>query len=120
MSKFIVEFYETESGEQPARDFLISLNTKMRAKMTNVILALEENGNDLREPYSKPLGKQIFELRTSLGNDAARILYFFYYGRHIVLTNGFVKKSRKTPTEELERARRYRSDYLARKESENE
>lgn len=35
--KFEVEFYEKENGDQPARDFLLSLDRKMRAKMTDTI-----------------------------------------------------------------------------------
>ena len=44
-----------------------------------------------------------------------RILYFFYVDKHIILTNGFVKKTQKTPQQEIEKAKGYRRDYLARK-----
>lgn len=33
MTKFEVEFYETEAGRQPAKEFLLSLDKKMRAKV---------------------------------------------------------------------------------------
>ena len=115
---FRVEFYETEDGHQPAREFLLSLDVKMRAKLSDRISLLQDNGPRLREPYSKYLSEGIFELRAKSGTDITRVLYFFYAGRHIVLTNGFVKKSQKTPPGELERAKRYRADYLSRKESE--
>ncbi|MEE3452987.1 type II toxin-antitoxin system RelE/ParE family toxin [Dialister sp.] len=48
------------------------------------------------------------------------MLYFFFIGRRIVLTNGFVKKTQKTPPEEIERAKRCRADYLRRKEHKDE
>ena len=32
MPKFDVEFYETAEGDQPAREFMLSLDRKMRAK----------------------------------------------------------------------------------------
>ncbi len=117
MAKFEVEFYETETGKQPAREFLLSLNTKMRAKMADTISILQDNGYELREPYSKHLSDGIFELRAKVGSDATRVLYFFYVGGRIVLTNGFVKKTQKTPAKEIERAKRYRADYLQRKGS---
>lgn len=63
----------------------------------NTLDLLEMNGPLLREPYSKPLENGIFELRTKQGSDITRVLYFFIIGKKAVLTNGFVKKSQKTP-----------------------
>lgn len=119
MVKFEAEFYETIDGKQPAKEFLLTLDTKMRAKMTNIISILQDNGYELREPYSKHLSEGIFELRAKVGSDITRVLYFFYIDRKIVLTNGFVKKTQKTPPQEIERAKRYRADYLKRKAAEH-
>ena len=116
MSKFYIEFYEKENGEQPVVDFLLTLEKKMRAKMVNTIEILSDNGYELREPYSKHLSEGIFELRAKVGSDTTRVLYFFYYERTIVLTNGFVKKTQKTPWGEIEKAKKYRADYLHRRE----
>lgn len=118
MERFEVLFYETEKGEQPAKEFLLSLDKKMRAKMVDTISILQDNGYELREPYNKHLSEGIFELRAKLGTDITRVLYFFYVDRHIILTNGFIKKTNKTPTKEIERTKKYRSDYLRRKEEE--
>ena len=49
MPKFEVEFYEKDNGEQPAKEFLLSLDVKMRAKMVNTIAILSDNGYELRE-----------------------------------------------------------------------
>lgn len=117
MAKFEVEFYETEKGEQPAKEFLLSLDKKMRAKLVNTISILQDNGYELREPYSKHLSEGIFELRAKVSSNITRVLYFFYVDKHIVLTNGFVKKSQKTPGGEIEKAKKYRADYLKRMES---
>lgn len=116
MHKFEVEFYETQAGDKPAWDFLLSLDKKMRAKMASMISLLQDNGNELREPYSKYLSEGIFELRAKVGSDVTRVLYFFYVDKRVVLTNGFVKKTQKTPAGEIEKAKKYRSDYLRRKE----
>ena len=113
---FQIEFYETEQGIQPAKDFLLSLDTKMRAKMVNTISILQDNGYALRESYSKYLSEGIFELRARVGSDITRVLYFFYVDSRIVLTNGFIKKTNKTPIKEIEKAKKYRTDYLKRKE----
>lgn len=114
MDKFEVEFYTKDNGEKPAKDFILGLDVKMRAKVLGIIHVLEEKGNQLREPYSKHLEDGIFEIRGKVGTDITRVLYFFYYGGRIVLTNGFVKKTQKAPKQEIELAKMYRKDFLRR------
>lgn len=116
MQRFHVDFYKTNENICPTEIFLDSLEPKMRAKMLRMIALLEEHGNDLREPYSKFLGNDIFELRAQQGNNISRVLYFFMIGQHIIITNGFIKKTQKTPPSEIDKARRYREDYLKRKD----
>lgn len=119
MKKFDIIFYDKADGTEPVKEFLDSLDIKMRAKMLRIIVMLQKNGYELREPYSKVLSDGIMELRAKVGTDISRVLYFFVVGRKVVLTNGFTKKAQKTPREELERAKRYRSEYLSRKENDN-
>ena len=109
-----VVFYKNMKGDEPAKDFLDSLDSKMRAKMTRTILLLQDNGSKLREPYTKPLRDGIFELRAKEGSDITRVLYFYVFGNKAVLTHGFVKKTDKTPPSEIERAIKYRDDYMNR------
>ena len=114
MTKFEVIFFEKTSGESPVINFLASLNVKMRAKMVGLLEILEEKGNLLREPYSKHLEDGIFEIRCKQGNDITRILFFFYYEGKIILTNGFVKKTQKTPREEINLTKARRKEYFER------
>ena len=101
MPNFEVDFYKKENGECPVQDFLDSLDSKMRAKLLVGFALLEANGPQLREPYSKHIGDGIFEIRAKQGSNITRVLYFFFVGRQIVLTNGFTKKTQKTPPAEL-------------------
>ena len=117
VQEYEVIFYDKADGTEPAKDFILSLNKKMRAKMLRTIDLLAVNGVELREPHSKPLDDGIFELRAKVGSDISRVLYFFIVGRRVILTNGFIKKTQKTPPAELERAKRYRADYLGREEN---
>lgn len=117
MNKFTVIFYEDENGEKPVEEFLLSLDKKMRAKILGILGILEEKGNTLREPYSKPLGDGIFEVRCKIGTDLTRVLYFFYYEGHIILTNGFVKKTPKTPKQVIQLAKKRRTDYIERSQN---
>lgn len=115
MGNFAIEFYKKEDGSCPIVEFLNSLNDKMRAKTLRMIMLLEQNGNELREPYSKLLGDGIFELRVKYGSDITRVLYFFVMGQKIILTNGFIKKTQKTPKQEIELSQKYRNEYIRRK-----
>lgn len=114
MAEFKVIFYEKENGDCPVEEFITSLDAKMRAKMIGLLELLEEKGNQLREPYSKPIDDGIFEIRCKVGNNITRVLYFFYFEGKIILTNGFVKKTQKTPPEEIKLAKERRADYEER------
>ena len=68
----------------------------------------------MREPYSKHVEDGIFELRCKFGSDITRVMYFFFYRGKIILTNGFVKKTQKTPVAEIQLAKARRADYMER------
>ena len=114
MKQFEVILYEKENGESPVEEFMSSLDIKMRAKLIGLLEILEEKGKQLREPYSKHLESGIFELRCKFGGDITRVLYFFYYDGKIVLTNGFMKKTQKTPKYEIQLAKDRREDFIER------
>ena len=80
---------------------------------------LEEKGTELRLPYSEHLEDGIFELRCKLGSNITRILYFFYSGKKIIVTNGFVKKTQKTPPSEINLAKKRRADWIKRYKNAN-
>lgn len=120
MGKVTIEFYALPDGTEPVKDFLLSLDKKMRAKMICAIELLEANGWETREPASKYLGDGIFELRAQFGNNITRVLYFFFSGNKAVLTNGFIKKTQKTPKKEIETAMKYRADYSSREADKND
>ena len=116
MKQFEVLFYEKENGECPVKHFMAGLDMNMHAKFVGLLGVLGEKGNALREPYSKYIGDGIFELCCKVGNNITRALYFFYYGGKIVVTNGFVKKTQKTPRGEIKLAKKRRTDYIRRME----
>ena len=115
-----IDFYELPDGSEPAKEFLETLDTKTRAKMYKEIDLLLHNGPELREPHSKPVRDGIFELRAKCRSDIARVLFFFYTGGKAILTNGFIKKTARTPEKEIQLAMKYRKDYLKKMRSEEE
>lgn len=115
---FELEFYIKENGKVPVQDFLYSLNPKLRAKAFHDIELLKKLGKELKEPYVKPLkgknNKGLYELRIKFSNDIVRIFYFTYYKNKFVLLHGFIKKTMKTPENEINKARKYMEDYKRR------
>lgn len=75
---------------------------------------LQDQGNLLREPYSKNLEDGIYEIRVKISSDIARVLYFFYFDGRIIFTNGYIKKTNKMPKSEIQKAKKYRADFLER------
>ena len=117
---FDVIYYQLEDGSYPVEEFIVAQDVKMQAKIFRTIMLLEQFGNSLREPYSKYLRDDIFELRIKTGSNISRVLYFFFEGRRVILTNGFVKKADRTPQAELNTAIERKARYFAEQESHNE
>ena len=115
---FDIEYYELPGGDKPVEKFLDSLDIKMRVKALGSLDILAEYGNTLREPYAKAIGKGLFELRIKFAGDISRIFYFFVMNNRIILTNGFIKKTRKTPPGEIALAKKYKADYEGRHKNE--
>ena len=114
---FEIHFYRTKNGDCPIEDFLDALSPKLRSKSLQTIDYLRTFGNELRDPFSKKIewkNESIFELRVKPSNNIIRIFYFFCIGNRIILTNGFVKKTQKTPKKEIGKAIKLKKDYLKR------
>ncbi|PJZ76296.1 type II toxin-antitoxin system RelE/ParE family toxin [Leptospira neocaledonica] len=98
---------------EPAEDFLLKLENKLKAKAFRTIELLAEFGPELREPFSKKIQGYagLFELRIKQGSNICRLFYFFEKGRVVIITSGFVKKDQKTDKDELTRAFKLMKTY---------
>ncbi len=61
-------------------------------------------------PVCRPLGKGLYEVRSTLDNRIARVL-FAIEGGDMILLHGFIKKSQKTPAADLDIARKRLNEY---------
>jgi phage-related protein len=84
-----------------------ALPVDIRARLTWIVTLLEANGPlRVREPYVKPLGDKLWEMRMKGRDGIARAIYIAASGRRLVILHAFVKKTEKTPRAALELARR--------------
>ena len=111
-----VNFYRLANGKSPVEEFLDSLTGKQAQKVLWVLQVIEDLDAIPRQYFKKLVDSDdIWEVRIQFGNDIFRLLGFFDGGALIILTNGFAKKTQKTPPQEIELAVRRKSDYLERK-----
>ena len=106
--------YTKENGDVPIADFLDSLPAKHRAKAFWEIELLEQAGSALGMPYTKHIEGMLWELRVKFAGDISRMFYFVPIGNTIILLHGFVKKTQKTPHQQLAIAQSYLLDYERR------
>jgi len=109
-----VFYYETPEGKCPVREYIDSRKGRDQAKILALISYLQDQGPTLPRPYADLLEDGIHELRIRLSGDQLRVLYFFCYRRFIVLTHAFAKVMAKVPKVEIQKAKKYRSDFLSR------
>ena len=112
----IVNFYRSPNGQSPIEEFLDSLNGKQAQKVLWVLELIEDLESVPRQYFKKLADTEgLWEVRVQFGNDIFRLLGFFDGGSLLILTNGFAKKTQKTPPQEIALAIRRKKDYLARR-----
>lgn len=110
-----IRFYTTQTGKVPVKEFLDSLNSKHAQKVAWV-LELIERLDQVPTQYFKKLKNtdDIWEVRARIGSNSFRILGFTAGDKFVILTNGFSKKSQKTPKQEIQLAEQRKAEYLYR------
>ena len=96
-------FFRSKSGRQPVREWLRSLTREERRRI-GVDIGEVEYEWPVGPPTCKNIGNGLWEVRSRLvGGKIARVL-FCIRGGNVILLHGFIKKSQKTPKNELELA----------------
>lgn len=102
---------------EPAVDFLRTVEPKLRAKAFRTIELLKEFGPQTPMPHARKLtGYELFELRVRFGSNICRLFYFPDEGTAFVIASGYIKKTNKTDKREIERALRFKAEYVGGKE----
>ena len=111
MMEWTVEFYKTKDNQSPVEEWLDSLMVSARRKMVRNMLLLEELGLSIKEPYVKPLGDKLYEVRAKDTNGIYRVIYFAYTGKKFIMLHGFTKKTKKTPPKDIALAKKRMEDF---------
>ncbi len=110
--KITGRFYTTASGHRPVREWLLDLSKDDRRIIGRDIQKVEF-GWPIGMPYCRPLGHGLWEVRSHLaGGRVARVIFCIADGEMVML-HGFEKKTQKTPTHDIELARRRKQEIRA-------
>jgi phage-related protein len=98
-------FYCTAAGRSPVREWLKQELSDEQRKAVGADIKTVEFNWPVGLPLVRKLEADLWEVRTRMESGIARVLFTVDKDCMVIL-HGFVKKSRKTPAQELETARR--------------
>jgi len=103
-----VDFYKSSNGREPVREWLKTLPKKIKKIIGDDIKVVQANW-PIGMPLVRSLGKKLWELRSTVPEGIVRIFFVIKDGT-MVLLHGFIKKTQKTPSQEMEIARKRMKD----------
>lgn len=103
-----VKFFRTEAGNEPVRDWLVELPKEHRRLIGEDIKTVQY-GWPIGMPVVRKLEEGLWEVRIMLGDTIARVLFTVAKGQ-MVLLHGFIKKSQKTPSVDLNTAKQRKAN----------
>lgn len=96
-------------------NLLSFLNSYLRKTRKNVSSHCEcgrtWNTDRSKNEMGEKLGDNLFELRSGIGGNIQRALYFHWLGSKFIITHGFTKKTQKTPIQEIAKAIEIRKEF---------
>jgi phage-related protein len=100
-----VRFYRSATGREPVLEWLRSLDKEDR-RAIGLDLMRVQFGWPIGMPLVRGLKDGLWEVRSSLPSQKIARLLLCFHDKTLVVLHGFVKKTQKTPAEELELAKR--------------
>ena len=102
-------FFRNDAGSEPVREWLKGLEDAERHLIGTDLLRAQWRW-PVGMPLCRPMGRGLWEIRTDLSSKrTARVLICFYRGKLVAL-HGFIKKTRATPADDLELARKRKKE----------
>jgi len=106
-----VRFYKSLVGNEPVRDWL-KLRTSDEKKAIGEDIKAVEYTWPVGYPQVVKLDKDLWEVRTNLPNGISRVFFTIWEG-YMVLLHSIIKKTQKTPQQDLETAKKRRNRVLS-------
>jgi phage-related protein len=103
LKRLPARFYRTTSGREPVRDWLKELATEDRRIIGEDIKDVEFSW-PLGLPLVRSLGRELWEVRSSLTQGRIARIIFCIAHQKMILLHGFIKKTQKTPHQEIDLA----------------
>lgn len=98
--KIAARFYISASGKLPVRDWILDLDPEDR-RIVGKDIQKVEFGWPIGMPYCRPLGRGLWEVRSNISSGRIARIVFYIIDGDMVLLHGFVKKTQKTPPQEI-------------------
>ena len=107
------DFIRRKDGTSEFEEFLNSIPEKDSAKLLATISKTEEHGLLVaqRMEWVNKLDSDLYELRSKVGSNIQRAIYFQKVGNEYLITHGFTKKQQRTPKSEIDHAKSVRELY---------
>jgi phage-related protein len=104
----LVRFFKQESGKEPVRDWLKGLSVQER-KIIGADVMTVQWGWPIGMPVVRSLESGLWEVRSDLPSGKIARVIFCVFDETIILLHGFIKKTQKTPKQDMEKAKKRRS-----------
>ena len=107
-----VEFYFTETARLPAKEYMEKTPLQVKIKLAALVKYVADVGEilDIRKFRLADSKERLYEFKPS----GHRFFNFFCEGRKIIITNAYMKKSRRIDKNELRKAINMKKDYTRR------
>ncbi len=109
LKKVPAAFYQLPSGKEPVRDWLIELPKEDRV-ILGADIATAEYGWPIGMPTCRSLGDGLWEIRSTLPSRRIARVIFCITDNQMVLLHGFIKKTQKTPPEDITLAKKRKKE----------
>jgi phage-related protein len=103
MKRLPARFYRSDSGREPAREWLKGLESEDRKVIGEDIKDVEFSW-PIGMPLVRSLGRELWEVRSSLMHGRIARVIFCTEQECMVLLHGFIKKTQKTPQRDVDLA----------------
>ena len=109
--KLKVVFFKTEQNNEPVRDFLKSLSSKDKKSVGADIMAIEMLW-PIGYPTVRKLDTDLWEVRSDISDKRICRVMFTVSEKRMVLLHAFIKKTQKTPKDDMELGKKRKSLVL--------